>query len=158
MSLGGYNTNAALNVNIGALYRKDRFSAAVDVANIGDNLKFGQSSEAESQPMLVRYGVSYSFLHDKSLLCSLSGQDVPQSAVLSSYGGGIEYLLNQYLALRGGVLNQNNFIRLSSGFGVAYKHIELDSLIHPCPGRTTRAGYNPNWIVIQVWPVSARAN
>jgi len=126
MSLGGYNTNAALNVNIGALYKKYRFSAAVDVANIGDNLKFGQSSEAESQPMLVRYGVSYSFLRDKSLLCSISAQDVPQSAALSSYGGGVEYLLCQYLALRGGILNQNNYMRLCSGFGIAYKHIGID--------------------------------
>lgn len=126
MAVGGYNTNDALNVTIGTLYKEDRFSAGVVLANVGNDLTFAQSNESESQPTLMRYGVSYAFLPEKNLLCSVSKQDVLQSETLSSYGAGVEYLLNQFFALRGGVLDQNSYIWPSSGFGIIYKDFGFD--------------------------------
>jgi hypothetical protein len=125
MSVGGYKTNSAMNMAFGTLYSNDRFSAGVVVANIGDKLSIA-SGMAQSQPLLARYGMSYRLLADKNLVCSVSKQNVLASEALGSVSAGAEYTMNRLFSLRCGILNQNGFVRLSYGFGIAYKNTGLD--------------------------------
>jgi len=111
------------NANIGTIFKKDRFSAGIAIANLGG--KFTSSTGGESQPTLLRAGGSYSFL--KNLLVSASLETVLDDKNAGGVGAGVEYFIIKSFAIRCGSKFQNDgAVKPSFGFGLNFKRIFLD--------------------------------
>lgn len=121
MQLDTYKKSGS-NVNLGAIYKKDRFSAGMSVANIGE---IKDNARSEAQPTVVRAGVSYSFLKNKNLLVSFSGEQVFNYKKASGPGFGVEYFIIKNIALRGGV-KVHGAPQPAFGLGLNYNRFSLD--------------------------------
>lgn len=130
MQLGDYQTNYAVNIDAGTTYTNNRFSAGLVAANIGNNLAFERSGEAkeveEHQPTLIRCGAAYYLFKDRSLLGTISAQNVILDNTAYSYGMGLEYVFLDYFAVRAGALVQNNGLKPTTGFGIDYNRLSIE--------------------------------
>jgi len=124
MNLADRKANAG-NVSLGSIFIKNRIVLGFTVANLGGSLKF--SDITEKQPQLYRIGLAYRFLEKKNLLAAISVENVPDDKNAGVRGLGIEYSLNQYLALRLGQKNvEDGTPSITAGVGISYNNLKLD--------------------------------
>jgi len=126
MQLADFKAGAP-NINLGAIYKKDRISAGLAFANLGGSLSFTQPGQPkgqdEAQPTLLRAGITYSF--PENLLVSISYENVFSDDRAGGFGLGAEYFIVKNFALRGG-LKAKGDPQPSLGFGLKFAQFALD--------------------------------
>jgi len=129
MQLANFKADAP-NINLGAIYKKDRISAGLAFANLGGPLSFVQpgqpKGQEEAQPTLLRAGITYSFLDNKNLLVSGSLENVFSDKMAGGLRLGAEYFIVKNLALRGGFKGGSEGPLPSLGFGLRFGQFVLD--------------------------------
>lgn len=114
------------NAGIGTIFKKDRVSAGLTLANLGGKFKTSDGN-GETQPQLVRAGISYSFMKDKNFTVTASYENVFDDDRAGIQGFGLEYFAVKFLALRGGfMITKEGNSKLSAGFGLNYNRFVLD--------------------------------
>lgn len=117
----------AINVNTGLIFHGDRLNSGINVSNFGTKLKFSSDSSAEAQPLIVRAGLSYKLLADKSLSLTGSYDKIMAQDKAGGIGIGCEYLPLKYLSLRTGIRKQNDStLRTSFGLGLSLGFFKID--------------------------------
>lgn len=114
-------------VDAGVLYKMKRLSAAVTLANLGQQVRFTEQGPLESLPLMNRLGLSYYLLSKKNLLCSIAVEKVWRMQKAGGQSFGMEYFLGRNFALRGGIGRRNdNTILYFAGLGISFAHFNLD--------------------------------
>jgi hypothetical protein len=121
------NANA-LNINFSGMYKLNRFSAGVALANLGGNLSFDNKTN-EYQPALMRLGASYYLSESRKLNLAGSLEKVFEEDNASGIGLGIEWWPIKYIALRFGIkspANKKSISGVSLGLGLRYEQFDFD--------------------------------
>jgi len=118
---------ATTNENLGVVYYRNDLSIAASVDNIGNEVKLTGDSTGEPQPEVLRIGGAYRALDDKNLTIAAAVEDCIYDKNASGIKLGSEYAFNQYFAVRGGfILENNGDTKPTIGFGAYYQGFGLD--------------------------------
>lgn len=120
-SLVGEFSGTAFGGSLGVLYVKDALSIGASVLNLGTALKYRADGEADSLPMTIRAGGAYKM--DKLTVAA----DIvkPNDGSVKEHIG-LEYLLGDMIAVRGGYKVGYDLDGLTAGFGVKLDNITVD--------------------------------
>ena len=138
----GNNAATGLGVDLGALMEPmDHLEVGLSLQNLGPSVSL--ISQSFGLPMLVRLGLSY-VIKDRILLSTEAG--LPNDN--NFYAGlGAEFMLNEYLYLRGGYRYDSIFNPYSAGLGIKMPSAMLDIAWVPMGelGQTYRVSLAWNW-------------
>ncbi|MDD5688404.1 MAG: CsgG/HfaB family protein [Elusimicrobia bacterium] len=126
------------NANVGLMYKGDRLGIGLSASNIGNRKAYKggvvTSTELESQPQIVRAGLAYTLLEDKSLTFLASIEKVTETDWGQILGLGTEFnIFKKTLALRTGFKNSlggtkdTAFPVWTGGIGIKYKALGIDT-------------------------------
>lgn len=116
-------------IDIGGLYKKDKFGIGVSIQNFGTDMKFIEDSEP--LPLNIKVGVSYRFLDERLLMAA--DYNSPRFGS-PGFNIGSEYALIDIINIRAGYKIQADLeknARLNLGFGIGHNDYGFDYTYTP---------------------------
>ena len=100
----GIDRGEAFAFDLGFQFRKDNYSAALTLANLGTKVDYGFAKESMPASLNLGGAYKYEFLPKHQITGSLEGnyRFMPSGTTYIGGGIGAEYMYNNFVAVRGG--------------------------------------------------------
>lgn len=164
---GGSNMNAAqanaYMATIGMIYASDsdRWRYGVVGYNLGPGVSWGNtggsyggSGGSSPLPGGVRVGIAHRFLESKSLSADVD-YDIPLYAIANSVHAGLEWQVDRYIALRGGIMAGNQMTAPTAGIGLSVGGLMFDFAFNDDMQLGPGLGVNVAWRFARSSPKAA---
>ncbi|MFH1714584.1 MAG: caspase family protein [Elusimicrobiota bacterium] len=114
-----------IHANVGALYNNNRTTIGLAVSHLGQKLQFQDNGPMESQPALMRLGMSWYANRDKSLLLLGAYEHVFDDPYAGGARLGCELSVLDSLMLRGGCRIYPHFNQIAPSIGIGTKRTSV---------------------------------
>ncbi|MFH1715546.1 MAG: caspase family protein [Elusimicrobiota bacterium] len=110
-----------IHANLGALYNNEKISLGIAVSHLGQKLKFRDNGPNESQPSLMRFGMSWYTDRNKAILLLGSYEHVFDDPYAGGMRLGCELSVLNSIMLRAGSRLYTNYKKIVPSFGIGTK-------------------------------------